>query len=216
MQRHPIRLGAFTRVLCGAALLGGRPAPGAAQAPAPWVAWPTLLIDTLVRLGRDDQRGRAALGQAAAGRDTATLARAEAADSVRSAWLRRTVRVHGWPTRTAAGIAAAEAAWLILQHSPMYDWQADMLPTLERLAARGELPPPDLALLTDRVLVHRGEPQRYGSQFDLVDGRLVPARVADPAGLDARRAAVGLPPMAEYARMLGELYKLPVAWPPAR
>ena len=31
----------------------------------------------------------------------------------------------------------------------------------------------------------------------------------------ARRAAVGLPPMAEYARLLAELYEMPVTWPPA-
>jgi hypothetical protein len=72
------------------------------------------------------------------------------------------------------------------------------------------------ALLTDRVLVHRGEPQRYGSQFDIVDGRLVPAPIADLPGLDARRASVGLPPMTEYVRMLSGQMKLPVSWPPTR
>ena len=169
-----------------------------------------------MQLGRDDQRGRAALGQAAAAHDTATLARAMAADSARSRWLRRAAAAYGWPTRTGAGVEAAHAAWLILQHSPWANWQAEMLPMLEQLAARGELPRPDLALLTDRVLKGRGEPQRYGTQFDLVDGRLVPAPIADLAGLDGRRAAAGLPPMAEYARMLAELYKLPVVWPPAR
>ena len=91
-----------------------------------------------------------------------------------------------------------------------------MLPMLERLAGRGELSRPDLALFTDRVLVQSGEPQRYGSQFKVVDGRLEPDRIAEPSHLDARRAAAGLPPMAEYIRMLGEMYKLPVVWPPVR
>jgi hypothetical protein len=42
----------------------------------------------------------------------------------------------------------------------------------------------------------------------------VPASITDLAGVDARRAAVGLPPMADYVRMLGEMYQLPVVWPP--
>jgi hypothetical protein len=71
-------------------------------------------------------------------------------------------------------------------------------------------------MFTDRVLVHRGKPQRYGSQFDFAGGRLVPAPIEDLPGLDARRAAIGLMPMAEYARMLGELYKIPVVWPPPK
>jgi len=36
------------------------------------------------------------------------------------------------------------------------------------------------------------------------------------AGIDGRRASVGLPPMAEYVRMLAEQTKLPVVWPPRR
>ncbi len=191
------------------------PAPTSADAPAPAGAWTAALADTLLRLGREDQDGREALARAAAAGDTATLRRSLRADSARSLWLRRAVREHGWPTRASMADSAAHVAWLILQHSPFYDWQGEMLPTLERLAARGELPPPDLALFTDRVLVHRGQPQRYGTQFDVAGGRLVPARIADLARLDALRAGVGLPPMAEYARMLGEMYGMPVAWPPA-
>jgi hypothetical protein len=32
--------------------------------------------------------------------------------------------------------------------------------------------------------------------------------------LDAPRAAVGLPPVEEYVRVLAEAYELPVEWPP--
>jgi hypothetical protein len=207
-------------VLTVSVLVGGacasQPAARATGGPsAGGEAWSPALVDTLVRLGREDQSGRAALAQASAAQDTATLFGTLRADTARSLWLRRVVREHGWPTRASVGDSAAHGAWLILQHSPFYDWQGEMLPALEQLTARGELPRSDLALFTDRVLVHRGQPQRYGSQFDVVDGRLVPARIADLPQLDARRAAVGLPPMAEYVRMLGEIYQLPVVWPPA-
>jgi hypothetical protein len=167
-----------------------------------------------MQLGRDDQLGRAMLAQAVAAQDTATLFRSVRADSAHSRWLRRTLGEHGWPTRAIAGDSAVHVAWLILQHSPFSDWQAEVLPALEELAARGEVPRADLALFTDRVLVHGGQPQRYGSQFNVVNKQLVPFPVADLPRLDIRRAEVGLPPMTEYVRMLGEAAKLPVAWPP--
>ena len=154
------------------------------------------------------------MGQAMASNDTGVIFPLMRADSARSRWLRAAVKSRGWPTRVAAGDSAADAAWLILQHSPLWDWQEEMLPMLEQLGSRGEMKPAEVALLTDRVLGHRGQPQRYGSQFSLVDGKLVAAPIADLPGLDARRASVGLPPMAEYVRVLGDVYKLPVVWPP--
>lgn len=182
--------------------------PGAAR-------WSPALVDTLTRLGREDQVGRDAIPRAVAAQDTPTILAFLRADTARSVWLRRVVRDHGWPTRSSVGDSAVIAAWLILQHSPFNDWQSEMLPILERSTAAGELSRSELAVFTDRVLVHQGKPQRYGSQFDVVNGRLVPPRVADLPGLDARRAEVGLPPMAEYVRMLADFYKLPVVWPPA-
>jgi hypothetical protein len=189
---------------------------GSATNATPAARWDVSRIDTLLRLGREDQAGREALAQAATAQDTATLLATLRADSGRTRWLRAAVARDGWPARSTAGDSAQQAAWLILQHSPDTAWQAAMLPDLERLASSGELPTPDVALLTDRILVHRGQPQRYGSQFDMADGRLVPEPVVDLAGLDARRASVGLPPMAEYVRMLAEQTKLPVVWPPRR
>lgn len=198
-------------------------APGSADdasrresASATAARWDSARIDTLLRLGREDQDGRDALARSVVTQDTGVIFSSMRADSARTGWLRTAVTQYGWPARTTAGDSAQQAAWLILQHSPDTAWQAAMLPDLERLASRGELPPADVALLTDRILVHRGQPQRYGSQFDMEDGRLVPAPVQDLQGLDARRASVGLPPMAEYVRLLAAHTKLPVVWPPRR
>lgn len=176
--------------------------------------WNAVLADSLAQIGREDQDGREKIAQAIASNDTGTIFRMMRADSARSRWLRGAVQARGWPARATVGDSAAAAAWLILQHSPFHDWQEGMLPTLEQLAARGELNPANVAMLSDRVLGHRGQPQRYGSNFNTVDGKLVPAPIADLPGLDARRASVGLPPMTEYVRVLGEVYKLPVVWPP--
>ncbi len=178
--------------------------------------WPIALTDSLLRFGEEDQTGRDALPQAVANQDTATLFAALRADSARSRWLKDRVVRFGWPTPAQASDSAARAAWLILQHSPDTAWQADMLPVLEQLASSGTLPPDDVAMLSDRVLVRRGTPQRYATQFTMVGGRMLPEPVGDTVGLDARRAAVGLPPMAEYVRRMQEQFRVPVVWPPPR
>ncbi|MEU6976984.1 DUF6624 domain-containing protein [Streptomyces sp. NPDC046371] len=55
--------------------------------------------------------------------------------------------------------------------------------------------------------VARGEAQTYGTQYGPgPDGRLALQRVIDPAGLDERRASVGLGPHAEYAALINERY----------
>ena len=84
------------------------------------------------------------------------------------------------------------------------------------MAAAGEADPGDFATMYDRVQKSQGRPQRYGSQFSFRQGHLVADSIADMKALDSLRAAVGLPPMHEYAKMLGEAYKTPVTWPPAK
>ena len=176
--------------------------------------WNTVMVDSLLLLAREDQDDREKLQGAAIATDTAMLARAMRGDSARTKWLRSAVGKRGWPRRSVVGDSAAKAAWLMLQHTEVQDWADEMLPVLERLADSGEVKRSELALFTDRVLMNRGLPQRYGSQFNFVDGRMVAHRIEDLARLDARRAEVGLPPMAEYVRVLSEAYKLPVVWPP--
>ncbi|HEU4533560.1 MAG TPA: DUF6624 domain-containing protein, partial [Polyangiaceae bacterium] len=61
------------------------------------------------------------------------------------------------------------------------------------------------AMLEDRVRVHSGLPQRYGTQVDWdADGVLSPREIEDPEGVEARRRAVGLPPLAEKLREVRE------------
>ena len=201
-----------------AALLLSLGAARCRSVPAPHRA-PALPIDAalraeLVRLGREDQTARDGFGAAMARQDTAYARQLIVGDSLRTARLREIVRTHGWPGRSLVGEDGARAALLILQHSGSTTFQRALLPELVSAAEQGEVGKGDVAMLTDRVLVREGRPQRYGSSFSMHDGRLVPDPIEDLAGLEARRAAVGLPTMAEYVRMLGELYRVPVTWPP--
>lgn len=169
----------------------------------------------LLSLGREDQADRKGFSDAMKSNDAAYADRLVAADSARTARLRAIVAKHGWPTVALVGRDGVNAAWLVLQHTPDASWQRDMLPVLEGAAGAGELPRADLALFTDRVLVQQGLPQRYGSSFAVVAGRLVAAPIEDEGRVDVRRA-VGLPSMADYAKLLAEIYTMPVEWPRRR
>lgn len=106
--------------------------------------------------------------------------------------------VMGWPGRTVVGREAADAAWLVLQHS--IGDPAVMRRGLELLRSlpRGEVDPIQLAMLEDRVRTFSGLPQIYGTQFDWDErGEMQPRPIEDAGHVDERRAAIGLPPLAE-------------------
>lgn len=124
-------------------------------------------------------------------------------DRRHTARMREIVAQIGWPGASQVGRDAAHEAWLLVQHAD-HDlaFQRDCL-RLMREAPEGEVSGADLALIEDRVRVNEGRPQCYGTQFYTDEhGELVPRPIDDPARLDERRAAAGLPPFAEYERAL--------------
>ncbi len=165
----------------------------------------------LLRMGLLDQTARAGLHRDAPV-DTAVMRSVLAIDSLLTARLRGLVRSNGWPTFSSVGEAAAKAAFLIVQHSPVIAFQREVLPHLAAAAAAGEAQRSDAALLEDRVLVEDGKPQRFGTQFRIVDGVLTAYPIAEPETLEQRRATVGLMPMEEYVRLLERSYGGPVEY----
>jgi hypothetical protein len=114
--------------------------------------------------------------------------------------LRQIVRRHGWPTYTLVGKDGAMAAWILVQHADLSPkFQRKCLDLMARVP-RDEVSQKDVAYLTDRVLLAEGKKQRYGTQFTLVNGKCRPRPLEDEANVDKRRAAVGLPPLAEYLK----------------
>ena len=110
----------------------------------------------------------------------------------------------GWPGYSSVGMAAAEAAFLVLHHCGDLALQERYLPMLREAARTGQASSANLALLEDRVRTARGKPQLYGSQLSSVSPP-TPKPIEDVAHVDERRAAAGLEPLADYlARFEGD------------
>jgi hypothetical protein len=122
-------------------------------------------------------------------------------DEANTARLAELIARHGWPGRTLVGEDGAHAAWLLAQHADPQS-QPIFLDLLRAAVAAGEASARDLAYLEDRVRVHAGQPQRYGTQFIRDAQGLRASPIEDPENLDQRRACVGLGPFADYEALM--------------
>jgi hypothetical protein len=170
--------------------------------------WDAAATQELVRRGALDQAIRDTfVASIRLGRpDSAVGMRMLAIDSANTTWLRSATAARGWPRRSVVGDDAAEAAFLIVQHSPSHGFQEEILKTLQPLATAGEVSGQDIALLTDRIAVDAGQPQIYGTQATIQDGRVVLSPIVDSAQVDTRRARLGLPALAVYLSQLDSVY----------
>lgn len=111
---------------------------------------------------------------------------------------------YGWPGRTIAGEDGAQAAWLVVQHAiGLPPFQRLCLELLQKHADDSEVPSWQPAYLLDRIRVFEGKPQVYGTQFDLDEkNEMSPCPVEDEAGLNERRAAIGLDTIEDRTRMM--------------
>lgn len=123
----------------------------------------------------------------------------EAVHLENAALLERAIEAIGWPGRHTVGDDAAGAAFMILQHAiSRPDFQRCALVLILEAIPKGEASALDAAYLSDRIAVFEGREQIFGTQFDWdADGLLSPSPIREPESVDARRASVGLPPMAE-------------------
>jgi len=140
----------------------------------------------------------------------AYVPRMEAVHVKNAAHLRALIAAHGWPGEDIAGKDGAEAAWLIAQHAVGEpEFQRHVLSLIEASAAQGHTPRWHAAYLEDRIAMHEGRPQRFGSQWldDPRDGRVRPWRLADPEHVNELRASAGfgpLPPIPEPGPCISE------------
>jgi len=162
------------------------------------------LRDELIAMGTADQevRKRWIADQA----NPALKEETRQIDEKHVARLREIIKEYGWPGKSMVGPKAANDAWLIAQHGGK-EFLHETLPLMKAAVEKGDLPGGSYALSVDRTRIQDGLKQIYGSQFDTKGDKCEPLPLEDPEHVDERRKAVGLEPLADYAKVLCELYK---------
>lgn len=132
------------------------------------------------------------------------------ADEANISRLREIIDECGWPRQSQVKGKAAAAAFLVLQHASLVD-QERYVSVMRIAVEQGEARTQDLALLEDRILIRNGKPQKFGSQisWDRTTGKNGFHPIEDEHNVDRRRAAVGLGPLADYAKRFGFEYVAP-------
>jgi hypothetical protein len=168
------------------------------------------LAAKLLAMQETDQQARGIWhGTPVSAEKTTTARNLTEVDAQLTAQLKEIVAKSGWPTIALVGIEASNAAMLVLTHTRDKAWQAQMLPELEGLADGGKIDGSALAVVIDKELVREGQLQRYGTQFKYLGGdEMALYSVEDPAGLDARRAKVFLPPLAVEKQQMEAMYHM--------
>lgn len=194
-----------------AAWIQAKKAEVAAQRKAHPPTHPTqpALRAELLKMSDADQKARNAV-IADGGKHAASIKAMLAVDARNRPRIKQIDAKQGFPTRAQVGSDGVDAAWLLVQHADSDPaFQARVLAELRPRLHDGGISAQDFALLTDRVLVAQHEPQRYGTQFKRVGDELQADPAEDPANMDKRRLAIGLPPMADYECVLRVYYHLP-------
>jgi len=152
------------------------------------------LLQELLRLLRRDEDTRARLLEAGAlfGTYDEAMQQVHRDNAVR---LDELLQRYGWPGESLVGQQGCDAAWRIAQHAICTPaLQRGFLVHLQAAVDAGDAPGTQAACLVDRIRFNEGRPQRYGTVLDWTAAGELDCEVEDPEELDARRAAVGLPP----------------------
>ena len=171
---------------------------------------PSLRSQLLTML-QQDQTARGLAGAQSSSTGPAVASNLAEIDAVLTKQLKDIVAQHGWPTIALVGPDASKAATLLLGHTADLTWRKSLMPQLTTLADRREIDPAQLAIVIDKQLVADGRPQRYGTQFRMLDGEIAMITVEDPGGLDNLRARALLPTLDAYKQTLARMYHLKVS-----
>ena len=118
---------------------------------------------------------------------------------VRLRQMKLIVNKYGWPTSKLVGKRASHFAWLLVQHADDVKFQEDCLKFIKEAGGNDEVARSEVAFLTDKILVNKGKPQIYGTQFYFnKNGELIPRPIFNLPHLDDRRKTMGLGSFNEY------------------
>ncbi len=133
------------------------------------------------------------------------------ADSLNVLFVEGVFKKYGYPGKTVVDTPTNEAAWYVIQHSHKID---QYMPLMKAAAEKGELPFRLYAMMLDRQLMNQNKEQIYGTQiscrkFKNIKDECIVWPIKDPANVNQRRKAAGLPLTVEQnAARLGVVYRV--------
>ena len=130
-------------------------------------------------------------------------------DSINLIAVKKIIDTYGWPGPDVVREQGSITVFLVIQHAGLAT-QEKYLPLMREAVKKGKARASDLAMLEDRVLMGNGKPQIYGSQLREIGstGKYEFYPIEDEANVNKRRAAVGMPPLEYYAKIMGISYKV--------
>ena len=120
---------------------------------------------------------------------------------------------YGWLGPQDVGMNESQALFLVIQHASLAT-QQKYLPLIRTAEKNGKTLSSNLAILEDRINMREKKKQVYGSQVfkNKLTGEMCFYPIADPDHVDEKRKAMGLQPIADYAKLFNlswdaEVYK---------
>lgn len=120
---------------------------------------------------------------------------------------------NGFPDSKMVGFDGQNAFMILLQHTVGDSLRLKAVRPIKKAFRKKRLPSQDYANFIDRLRLHQGKGQLYGSGFEFKDGKMVLDKTQDIRNLEKRRRKIGLPPMSEVVKEMKDLYKLEVEVP---
>lgn len=157
------------------------------------------LANQILEMAKLDQQVRKAYGK-----NPSLAKKMKVIDTANLLKMKKIIRKFGWPTVSLVGKKASHLAWLLVQHADNdVEFQESCLKLMKKAVKDNEALKTEIAFLTDRILVNKGKPQIYGTQFYKDKrGKLGPRLIRDIKALDTRRKKMGLENFKLYQKRL--------------
>jgi hypothetical protein len=110
------------------------------------------------------------------------------------------INKHGWLGPNEVGRLASNTLSIVFIHTDL-ETKKKYLPMMREAVKNKRARADFVAYVEDKIAIEEGRKQIYGTQFILNEnGKFKLSSIEDPDKVDARRAKVGLEPLAEYLK----------------
>ena len=111
------------------------------------------------------------------------------------------ISIYGYPTSKLLGKKGMQNFWLLVQHQ---DRDTKLQKTCLKKCDFGKK---EMAYLTDRILIHAGKKQIYGTQYRPKNGKYILFPLQNPAKVSKLRKDAGLESLDAYLKRAGAAKK---------